>query len=98
MGAMVAVIPACAGGSGLPNKNIRLIDGKPLIYYVIQNAKKSRHISDIVVTTNSEVIISIAHKMGVRVWKRDASLCSRTVSLEIVVHDALAAFPEKDFE
>ena len=95
---MVAVIPACAGGSGLPNKNIRLIDGKPLIYYVIQNAKKSRYISDIVVTTNSDVIISIAHKMGVRVRKRDASLCNRTVSLETVVYDALEAFPNRDFE
>ena len=95
---MVAVIPACAGGSGLPNKNIRLIDGKPLIYYVIQNAKKSRYISDIVVTTNSDVIISIAHKMGVRVRKRDASLCNRTVSLETVVYDALEAFPDRDFE
>lgn len=95
---MVAVIPACSGGRGLPNKNIRLIDGKPLIYYVIQNAKKSRYISDIVVTTNSDVIISIARKMGVRVRKRDASLCNRTVSLEVVVHDALEAFPVKDFE
>lgn len=94
---IVAVIPACAGGSGLPNKNIRLINGKPLIYYVILNAKKSRYISDIVVTTNSDVIISIAHKLGVRVRKRDASLCSRTVSLEVVVHDALEAFPEQDF-
>lgn len=94
---IVAVIPACAGGSGLPNKNIRLINGKPLIYYVILNAKKSRYISDIVVTTNSDVIISIAHKLGVRVRKRDASLCNRTVSLEVVVHDALEAFPEQDF-
>ena len=94
---MVAVIPACAGGSGLPNKNIRLIDGKPLIYYVIRNAKSCRYFSDIVVTTNSDVIISIAHKMGVRVRKRDASLCNRTVALEVVVHDALCAFPKQDF-
>lgn len=94
---MVAVIPACAGGSGLPNKNIRLIDGKPLIYYVIQNAMQSRYISDIVVTTNSDVILSIAHQLRVRAWKRDAALCSRTVALEAVVYDALAAFQDKRF-
>lgn len=95
---MVAVIPACAGGSGLPNKNIRLINGKPLIYYVILTAKRSRYISEIVVTTNSDVILSIARRMGVRVRKRNASLCSRTVSLEAVIYDALNGFEENEFE
>ena len=98
MGKMVAVIPACAGGSGLPNKNIRLIKNRPLIYYVIQTARQCAYISDIVVTTNSDVIISIANQMGVRVRKRKAELCSRDVSLEAVIYDALAAFSDIDFD
>ncbi|MCF0187011.1 MAG: acylneuraminate cytidylyltransferase family protein, partial [Bacteroidaceae bacterium] len=35
---ILAVIPARAGSKGIPNKNIRLINGHPLIYYSIKNA------------------------------------------------------------
>ena len=38
---ILAVIPARAGSVGIPNKNIRLINGKPLIAYAISNAKNS---------------------------------------------------------
>ena len=35
---IISVIPARAGSKGIPNKNIRLLNGKPLIYYSIKNA------------------------------------------------------------
>ena len=40
---ILAVIPACEGSVSLPNKNLRVINGKPLIYYVIRNARNSRY-------------------------------------------------------
>lgn len=84
---ILAVIPACEGSFHLPNKNIRVINGKPLIYYVINNAKHSKYITDIIVTTNSQSIITIARQMGVMFRLRDPSLCGEEVPLDEVVYD-----------
>ena len=50
---ILAVIPARAGSKGIPNKNIRMIAGHPLIYYAIRNALSSQFITDTIVTTDS---------------------------------------------
>lgn len=84
---ILAIIPACEGSSSLPNKNLRILNGKPMIYYAINNAKKSEYITDIIVTTNSSEIISIAKQMGVKVRMRSSNLCSTQVSLDKVIND-----------
>ncbi len=84
---ILAVIPACEGSAELPNKNIRVIHGKPVVYYVIDHARRSSYITDIIVTSNSNEVISIAKQMGVGYRLRDASLCSQSVSLDAVVYD-----------
>lgn len=86
---ILAVIPARAGSKGIPNKNIRLINGKPLIYYSINNAKKSKYITDVVVSTDSPEIFIIANQMGVNLHKRDNGLCGDDITLDAVVYDAL---------
>lgn len=95
---VLAVIPACEGSTTLPNKNIRVIHGKPMIYYVIENAKRSRYITDIIVTTNSSEIITIAKQMGVDHIKRDKTLCSRNVSLDAVVFDVFNTVSLTDYD
>ena len=84
---IIAVIAACEGSSTLPNKNIRIVNGKPLIYYVINNALKSHYIDDIIVTTNSTEIVSIARQMGVAAKLRNEALCNENVPLDAVVYD-----------
>lgn len=84
---VLAIIPACEGSSSLPNKNLRIINGKPMIYYAINNAKKSKYVTDIVVTTNSNEIITIAKQMGVNVRRRNANLCNTQVAIDEVVYD-----------
>lgn len=51
---ILAVIPARAGSKGIPNKNIRIVGEHSLIYYSINNAKKSKYITDIIVSTDSQ--------------------------------------------
>lgn len=85
---ILAVIPARAGSKGIPNKNIRLVNHHPLVYYSIQNAKKSKYITDIIVTTDSPEIGIIAKQMGVRAKQRDKSLCEDNVTLDSVIYDA----------
>jgi CMP-N-acetylneuraminic acid synthetase len=61
---IVAIIPARSGSKGVKNKNIRLINGKPMIAYSIEHAKASSYINRIIVTTDSEEYASIAREYG----------------------------------
>lgn len=96
---ILAIIPVCEGSQSLPNKNLRVINGKPMIYYAINNAKKSKYITDTIVTTNSDEIITIAKQMGVMIKKRDKALSNITVSLDEVVYDVKSSvdFSQYDY-
>ena len=85
---VLAVIPARAGSKGIPNKNLRLINNHPLIYYAINNAKSSKYITDIVVSTDSPVVEAIAIQMGVNVRLRRPELSGDSVTLDAVIYDA----------
>ncbi len=86
---ILAVIPARAGSRGIPNKNIRIINGHPLIFYAIQNAKQSSYVTDVIVSTDSAEVKIIAEQMGVKVKWRDAVLCGDAVTLDAVIADAV---------
>ena len=85
---ILAVIPARAGSKGVPNKNIRLVNNKPLIYYSIKNAVESKYITDVIVTTDSPEIEVIAKQMGVSYKHRRPELCEDSVTLDSVIFDA----------
>lgn len=93
---ILAVIPARAGSKGVPNKNIRIIGGHPLVYYAIRNALDSKMITDVIVTTDSTEVAIIARQMGAKVRNRDESLCKDDVTLDSVVYDAIPQ--ETDFD
>ena len=64
---IIAIIPARGGSKGIKKKNIASLKGKPLIFYSIKEAKKSKLISDLVVSTDSNEIAKIAKKYGAQV-------------------------------
>lgn len=86
---ILAVIPARAGSKGIPNKNIRIIAGHPLIYYSIKNALSSKYITNVIVTTDSFEVKIIATQMGVSTHWRDERLCGDMVTLDEVIYDAI---------
>ena len=53
---VLAIIPARGGSKGIPRKNVRLMNGKPLIAYAIQHAKECERITDVAVSTDDEEI------------------------------------------
>ena len=61
---ILALIPARSGSKSVKNKNIRLINGKPMLAYSIEHAKKSKYINRIIVTTDSEEYAAIAREYG----------------------------------
>ena len=61
---LIAIIPARSGSKGLKDKNIKLLNGKPLIFYSIEAAIKSDAFDTVFVTTDSKVYAEIAEKAG----------------------------------
>ncbi len=94
---ILAVIPARAGSRGIPNKNIRIIGGHPLIYYSIKNALSSELITSVIVSTDSAEVAIIAEQMGAKVKWRDVALCGDAVTLDAVIADAVPAEEQWDY-
>ena len=63
---VLAIIPARAGSKSIKNKNFIKIKNKPLIRYTIDEAKKSRLINQIYISSDSKRIIKLAkfHKIN----------------------------------
>ena len=86
---VLAVIPARGGSKGIPRKNVRLMHGKPLIYYSIQNALACSYIDDVVVSSDDEEILSIAAMYGAIAMNRNSALAQDAVTLDPVIYDAV---------
>ena len=80
-----------AGSKGLKGKNLLIINKKPLILHTIDQAKKSKIFTNIVVSTDSKIIKKkIKKKKGVDCWfLRSKQLSNDRVSKIEVIKDAL---------
>jgi 3-deoxy-manno-octulosonate cytidylyltransferase (CMP-KDO synthetase) len=73
---ILGVIPARYGSTRFEGKPLKLVAGKPLLTWVIEGAKRSKLISDIIVATDDDRIKEIAKKSGVGVIMTDPKLPS----------------------
>ena len=85
----IAEIPARYGSKRVPNKNLKLLNGRPLITYAIEAAKESKLISEIYVNTESDEIGNIALRMGVNYYKRKPELAEDHISSDEFSYDFL---------
>lgn len=92
---ILAIIPARGGSKGIPRKNIRLMCGKPLISYSIENALNSTFDLDVVVSTDDEEIERIALLYGAQVIKRPTHLATDNVTLDPVIYHATTEMEKK---
>ncbi len=85
---VLAVIPARGGSKGLPGKNIRLLNGIPLIAYSVAAAKQSQLVNRIICTTDCEKIASFARTFGAETpFLRPTDLAGdHSTDLEVFVH------------
>ena len=60
---IVVIIPARGGSKRLPNKNIKQLNGKPLISYSIEYAQKNIPNADIIVSTDNVEISEISKQL-----------------------------------
>ena len=94
MSKIISIIPARGGSKGVPKKNIKIIGGKPLIVYTIEQSIKSDLIDDTYVSTDSDEIASISRRAGAKIIYRPDILSNDTCSSEDVILDALEQISE----
>lgn len=94
---ILAIIPARGGSKSIPQKNIKLLLGKPLIGWIIEAAKKSKHITRIIVSTDNKKIASVARACGAEVpFLRPSSIAQDfSTDIEFLTH-ALDWLKEKE--
>jgi CMP-N-acetylneuraminic acid synthetase len=88
----VALIPARGGSKEIKNKNIKLINGKPLIYYSIKEVSKVKIIKNFFVTSDSNKILSISKKLGAKIIKRPKTISTSATSMTDVLRHAKLFF------
>ncbi len=66
----LVIIPARAGSKGIPQKNLRHLNGRPLIHYAIRNALSLLN-ADVYVSTDSQAIAQVAQVLGAQVLLRE---------------------------
>jgi CMP-N-acetylneuraminic acid synthetase len=81
---ILGVIPARGGSKGIPRKNIKQINGKPLIYWTIARARQSKLLDNFIVSTEDWEIAEISQKYGANVDLRPPYLAdddSKTIDV-----------------
>jgi len=71
---IVGMIPVRLGSTRVKNKNLRLIDGKPLVQYIVDAANESEKLDDIYINSESSIFEGIAEQLGVKFYKRPEHL------------------------
>jgi len=95
----LVVIPARGGSKGIPHKNIKLLNGKPLICYSIDVARQFTTDDNICVTTDDDEIIKVVEEYGLKVpFKRPDYLATDTCGSNEVIQHAYRFFAEKGIQ
>jgi len=95
----LVIIPARAGSKRLPNKNLKLLDNKPLIMHSVDIARKIFNDNEICISTNSTKIKAVVEKSGLHVpFLRPEELAQDTSSTEDVLMHALNWYNHNGYE
>lgn len=96
MGKCVAIIPARAGSKGIINKNIIDFCNKPLIGWSIEQAKKSKCIDEVYVSTDGEDIADVSKQFGAKVIWRPKEIANDIASSEEALIHAMDVIEKYD--
>lgn len=85
---VIALIPARGGSKGVPGKNIRPLHGKPLIGWAIEQARNSKFVDEVIVSTDDDKISDVARHFGARVpFVRPQELATDSATgIDVVFH------------
>lgn len=86
---VLCIVPARGGSKGISGKNIIEINGKPLIGYTLETAKKSKYIDKIIVSTDDPKIAKVANDFGIIIKKlRPIELAEdETKTIDVIIYE-----------
>lgn len=84
IGGWTAVVPARSGSKGLPGKNIRILDGKPLFMHAVDNALNAGA-EKVLITTDIKDVLDMDFPSRVEVVRREQSLSDDKVPMQAVL-------------
>ena len=93
---ILVVIPARGGSKGIPRKNLRSLNGKPLIFYSIQCALQSKFVTDVYVSSEDDEILAISKKLKAKVHNRSEELADDISTLDPVIFSAYEYAKKKE--
>ncbi|OGW91038.1 MAG: hypothetical protein A3D28_01695 [Omnitrophica bacterium RIFCSPHIGHO2_02_FULL_63_14] len=88
---VIGEIPAREGSQRVPRKNLRLLDGKPLISYAIEAARQAQTLQEVYVNSESDAIGELAVRYGARFYKRPSTLATSTARQDEFNYDFIKA-------
>ncbi|WP_369753193.1 acylneuraminate cytidylyltransferase family protein [Flavobacterium sp. WC2409] len=85
---ILGVIPARGGSKGVPRKNIKLLNGKPLLQYTSEIALKSQYLTDVILSSDDNQIIRVAKSLGIQApFIRPTALAEdQTPTIDVIIH------------
>ena len=92
----IAIIPARGDSKGLPRKNVRFLEDKPLIAHSILDAKESKFTDKVYVSTDNLEIAEVSQKYGAEVIHRPKEIAGDTASSESALIHALSEIKKND--
>ncbi len=94
---VLGIIPARGGSKGIPGKNIRLVDGVPLISYTIKAALESELLTDFLVASDDDKILEVAETYKSNCYKRQEMNAQDASPIESVIVEVLEHL-KKDYD
>lgn len=92
----LGIITARGGSKGLPGKNIKRLNGKPLIVWTIERALSSKNLTKVMVSTDCPKIAAISEKAGAEIpFFRPAKFANDTASSVSVVNHVLEHYDNR---
>jgi CMP-N,N'-diacetyllegionaminic acid synthase len=85
---ILGIIPARGGSKGVPGKNIKLLNGKPLLQYTAEIALESQYLTDVILSSDDVTIITAAKSLGIQVpFIRPSALAEdQTPTINVIIH------------
>ncbi len=95
---ILAIIPVRKGSKGVPGKNLKLLNGYPLVSYGICSAKNAKLVNKVVVCTDSEEMANIARSYNIDVYMRPPETATDTAHVEHAIKLTIEDQEKKGFK
>jgi N-acylneuraminate cytidylyltransferase len=94
---VLAIIPARGGSKGIPQKNLKKLNGKPLIFHTINACQKSKNVNKIIVSTDDAKISKYAQSLGAEIISRPKKISGDSAEVEFAMMHVLKKLEKQKY-